>query len=158
MSDFGVSSKPPNKGRARAFIIAAAVLAVAGVAFLLWSNQDSRRRAIEGATATIKAEAVQGAPCAPGTPEGKLGRGDQWLTATFTEVQFGRRIGHMDCAVAEDKAAPDGYRSVCQFSSPAELKVVTKAGTATYFDLGLGVPATVIVAGEKVSCVLPGKS
>lgn len=155
--DFGAPKRKADQRKLRLALILLAVLVVGAVAVLLWTNMDSRRRAIEGAGAQVAPQALIGPPCALGTPQGKLGRGDDWKNSAFNGLVLGRRIGHMECALAPDKAAPEGYRRVCQFSSPAELKVVTKGGAVSYFDIGLGKPATVIVTGEQVACVLPAQ-
>jgi len=151
MSDFGSTKDRKDRLKLRLAIIVFAILAIGGVAFLLWSNQSSRERIVAESTAVVEAQKVSGPPCEPGTREGKLGRGDEWLTLVFQQVEYSRRIGHADCAVAADKSK-SGLKAVCQFSSPAELRVVTKDGPR-YFDVGLGRPATVTVADSGVSCV-----
>ena len=151
MTDYTVAR---GKDARRIRLIAAIVglvLVVGGLAFLHWSNGNSRDRAIADASAATGADKVSGPPCDPGTPAGKLGRGDAWKTLTFNQVEYGRRVGNADCGVAKDKSK-SGFKSVCRFNAPAELRIVAKDGPH-YFDLGLGVPATVIVADSGVSCV-----
>jgi hypothetical protein len=152
MTDYGAVKKKGDRAKKRALIVALVALAAAGVAFLLWSNRDSRERAIATSSAEVNAHAIVGPPCEAGTAAGKLGRGDQWMTVPFNQIEFGRRIGHADCGVAQDDSK-SGYKSVCQFSSPAEIKVVTKDGAAHYFDVGLGQKATVTVTDTAVTCV-----
>lgn len=149
MSDYGVR---PNRAAKRMVVrlaILLAVLAAAGVAFLLWSNKDSRDRAIANSTASISEAA--GPPCDPGTPEGKLGRGDVWKSSQFNGLEFGRRVGNIDCGVAKDKSK-SGLKTICQFTAPAELRVTTKDGPH-YFDVGLGHPATVTVSDAGIACI-----
>jgi hypothetical protein len=74
----------------------------------------------------------------------------------FNDAQYGRRIGHVDCEISADKASKSGFKGVCQFSSPAEIKVVPKNGPPVYFEAGLGVPATTIVSDAGVTCILAG--
>ncbi len=152
MTDYGAAKAKGDRRKKILAIIGVAVVVVAGVAFLVWSNWESRTRKIATSDAVVAADSITGPPCEPGTAAGKLGRGDQWETLVFTEVEFGRRIGHADCAVAKDDSK-SGFRSVCQFSSPAELRVVTQDGARHYFDVGLGQPATVIVSESGVQCV-----
>jgi hypothetical protein len=152
MSDYGAPKKAKNKSRTIGVIAIAALIAAGSVGFLIFADRDSTNRAVEKASAASGAVGISGPACAAGTPQGKLGRGDEWMMHEFNDNQFGRRIGHVDCALA---AAGGGkFDAVCQFSSPAELKVVTKTGE-TYFDIGLGQPATVTVkADNTVSCVM----
>lgn len=153
MSDFGASKNGKGKPKPVVIIALAAAIAAGAVGFMVFADRDSTNRAVEKASAASGATGITGPACAAGTAEGKLGRGDDWMMHEFNDNLFGRRIGHTDCALT---AAGGGqFDAVCQFSSPAELKVVTKSGQETYFDIGLGQPATVTVkADQTVSCVM----
>jgi hypothetical protein len=154
MNDYGMRPNRRAKRMAIYLAILVAVMAAAGVALLLYSNKDSRERAIAGSTAAMGGGPAAGPPCDPGTPQGKLGRGDAWKTITFNGVEYGRRVGNVDCGVTKDRSK-SGFKAVCRFNAPAELRVMTKDGPH-YFDVGLGRPATVIVSDNGVACVRAG--
>lgn len=68
-------------------------------------------------------------------------------------VRMYRQFGHVSCVKLKAK---DGEEyPVCQFTSPANLKVTTSKGDA-YFAPGLGKPATVSTQGGVARCVVAG--
>lgn len=154
MSDYGVRRNRPARRMVLRLAAIFVVLVAAGVAFVVWSNNESRQRTLANSGSAIGAGATVGTPCGLGTPQGKLGRGDAWKTNVFNDVEYGRRAGDVDCGVEKDKGR-SGFKSVCQFDAPAELRVVTKDGPL-YFDVGLGEPATVVASDTGVACVKPG--
>jgi hypothetical protein len=155
MSDYGARPNRPLRRMTIRLVIIFALLVAGGVAFLLWSNVNSRARTLANASTSIAARALIGTPCKAGTAQGELGRGDAWKTNIFNDVEYGRRVGDVECAVTKDKS-PSGFKSVCQFDAPAELRVVDKSG-ARYFEIGLGVPATLVMADSGLTCVIPSQ-
>ncbi len=77
-------------------------------------------------------------------------------TFIFNEVTFDRRFGHVECNVVSDGGGT-GFAPLCQFTSPAVLKVTTKRGEF-YFKTGVGKPVTVSTPGGIPKCVVAGKS
>ncbi|MDP3852343.1 hypothetical protein [Phenylobacterium sp.] len=73
-------------------------------------------------------------------------------TFIFNEVTFDRRFGHVGCNVVSDGGGT-GFAPICQFTSPAVLKVTTKRGQF-YFKPGVGQPVTVTLRGGTPSCVM----
>ncbi|MCR5881038.1 hypothetical protein [Phenylobacterium sp. J367] len=75
----------------------------------------------------------------------------------FEGVVMARRFGHVNCAGVRTRGGTGlSLYPVCQFTGPGTLRVVTEAGE-TWFDTGLGQPATVSTEGGKARCVLDSR-
>ena len=156
MTDYGAERGKGPKRRKWKTIIAIKLFVVITLGTVAITNMISKHNIIAASTADVQADKIVGPPCPAGTPQGNMGRGDQWMMFQFNDAQYGRRIGHVDCEISADKASKSGFKGVCQFSSPAEIKVVPKSGSPVYFETGLGNPATTIVSDAGVRCVLAG--
>jgi acyl CoA:acetate/3-ketoacid CoA transferase beta subunit len=102
-----------------------------------------------------KAYVIDGPPCPTLSPA-------QYAALTlkpnksfiFREVTFARRFGHADCGVLGALNPKDrGGVATCHFSGPAVLRVTTARGTS-YFQPGIGYPATIFASDTSVRCVL----
>ena len=156
MTDYGAERGNGPRRQKWKTIIAIAAFVVITLGAVAITNVISKHNIIAASTADVQADNIVGLPCRPGTPHGELGRGDAWMMFQFNDAQYGRRIGHVDCAISADKASQSGFKGVCQFSSPAEIKVVPKNAPPVYFETGLGVAATTIVSDAGVTCIMAG--
>ncbi len=98
---------------------------------------------------------VNGPPCPSLTRAQFEAQGLKAPKATFYEgVTFARQFGHMDCSTLRYGAGwgTDVY-PVCQFTSPASLKITTSKGE-WYFAPGPGQPATVGAPRGQARCVM----
>jgi hypothetical protein len=72
----------------------------------------------------------------------------------FRGVTFFHRFGHASCRMIRYGGGRGiGDYPVCQFTGPATL-AVTADGQTSYYDLGVGQPATVSVRHGEVQCVM----
>ena len=156
MTDYGAERGKGPKRRKWKTIIAIKLFVVITLGTVAITNMISKHNIIAASTAEVQADKIVGPPCPVGTPAGSLGRGDDWMMFEFNNAQYGRRVGHADCEVSADKKSKSGYKSVCQFTSPAELKVVRAGMPTLYFETGIGNPVTTTVSDAGVSCVMAG--
>ncbi|HEX2800553.1 MAG TPA: hypothetical protein VHN73_00665 [Phenylobacterium sp.] len=101
---------------------------------------------------------IQGPPCPAVTAEVWAAK-HQVAPKTFDYDgdTLGRVAGHVSC---QDVMAGGGkgliHNQVCQFTSPAALKITTPKGDF-YFLPGVGRPATVVIEHDLPRCVLASK-
>lgn len=97
---------------------------------------------------------LTGPPCPSLTAEAFAAQGLKAPKAfEYGDVVMARQFGHVSCVKLKGK---DGVEyPVCQFTSPATLKVTTARGEA-YFAPGVGHPATVSTEGGVARCVIAG--
>ena len=74
----------------------------------------------------------------------------------YEEIEFGRAVGHADCAALKTGFLGLSTVPACQFTSPAALVVTTRKGEFFYVPQA-GQPATVVVHDGVPKCVLGGK-
>ncbi len=111
-----------------------------------------------GRVADVKAWDIQGPPCPAISREQFLVHGQRGPRGfTYENVTFMRRFGHVTCApIYEDAGRGRRFHPACQFTSPGDLMIRTKAGE-WYYRIGPGRPATVFTSREGVRCVLASK-
>jgi hypothetical protein len=111
------------------------------------------------AVATAKAWAITGPPC-PTVSAAEFEAKKYRLRASFDYggATFARTAGHVDCAAVVPKGgtALTGAYPVCQFTSPAVVKLTTSKGEF-YFVPGAGQPATVSAPDGVGQCVMASK-
>lgn len=149
-SDFGSRSrakKPPYGWIAAAVLI---LLGLIGASFI-----PAWLKARNTAVADFAAWSVDGPPCPTVTPAQFVAeRREAPKALLFSEVQFSRQYGHANCLYLhyDGGKSPETFPA-CQFTSPANLAVVTPKGTF-HFTPGLGQPATVFVEHDQPRCVM----
>ena len=105
-----------------------------------------------------KAWNIQGPPC-PAVTATDWAAKHQAAPKTFDYAgdTLGRVAGHVSC---QDVMASGGQglvqNQVCQFTSPAALKITTPKGDF-YFLPGVGQPATIVIEHDLPRCVLASK-
>lgn len=132
--------------------VALAVLIVGG----MMANELLKRRAL--AIATAKEWSIAGPPCPTITAAEFTARKFR-LRQTFDYggATFARSAGHVSCASVADKGGKGlGSFPVCQFTSPAVVKVTTAKGEF-FFVPGAGQPATVSAPHGVAACVMASK-
>ena len=78
-------------------------------------------------------------------------------TFDYDGVTLGRVAGDVSCSdVKDDGGKGFGTDKVCQFTSPATLTVATPVGV-TYYEPGVGQPATLSIHRDVPRCVLASK-
>jgi hypothetical protein len=91
---------------------------------------------------------LDGPPCPTITAEAFAARHmTAKMTTDYEEVIFARAAGHVSCDL-------DSGAKVCQFTSPIVVVVTPPGKPTTYFEPGVGHPATVAVQDGKASCVM----
>ncbi len=142
----------------RAALVGIALVGVGLIALMAWSDGRARQRRDADEAAYWN---ITGPPCPSLTGEAfraarlKAPRafdygGSRAGTLTYGVVRFGRFAGHASC-----NQAPNGLhtRLICQFTSPAALRIRTARGEVFYVP-GVGRPATVIVDRDVPRCVM----
>lgn len=95
-----------------------------------------------------KADEVVGPPCAALTAEAFAARHlTAKMKADYEGINFARAAGHISCDLKKGA-------QICQFTSPIVVVVTPPSGPASYFEPGVGRPATVTVKGGQASCVM----
>jgi hypothetical protein len=128
---------------------------ILGLALIAWlgGGEFLKRRA--AAVVTAKEWAIDGDPC-PTITAAEFAAKKYRLRMSFDYggAQFARAAGHVSCAAVAYKGGKGlGEFPVCQFTSPAVVKVTTKKGEV-YFVPGIGKPATVSVPHGVGACVM----
>ncbi|MET0273307.1 MAG: hypothetical protein ABW360_09975 [Phenylobacterium sp.] len=131
------------------------VTAILGVVLLAWLGGAEFMKRRAAALVTAKEWAIDGDPC-PTITAAEFAAKNYRLRMSFDYggAQFARAAGHVSCAAVAYKGGKGlGEFPVCQFTSPAVVRVVTKQGEF-YFVPGVGKPATVSVPHGVGACVL----
>lgn len=122
------------------------VLVAAAVAALWWQRQSQ-------GVADYRHWVVKGPPCAA-TSKAALDAAGVELRETnvIDQVRFDRAFGHVSCTDVHDKGGRGfGVVSVCQFSSPQALGVITPKGRF-YYLLPAARPVVVSVERDVPVC------
>jgi hypothetical protein len=105
--------------------------------------------------ATAREWTITGSPC-PAVSAADFVRRKLQAPQSFAydDAVFGRRFGHVSCGAVADHGGR-GLRSypVCQFTSPAVLRVKTPKGEF-FFAPGVGKPATISIPHGVPRCVM----
>lgn len=95
-----------------------------------------------------KAEAIEGPPCPTLSAEAFAQRKiPPAKVSHYEDMTFARAAGHISCELKADTY-------ICQFTSPITLGVTVPGKPASYFEPGVGHPATVSVRKGAVACVM----
>jgi hypothetical protein len=141
-----------EKAMVRNLMVVVIVLALAGVAALVVTENKKRSDAIAESSAAANVEALVGPPCPAVTAEAFAARGVKTPKVfEFNNDQYARRFGHADCNLVAVKGVRDPV-PVCQFTGPSLITVTTEKGVF-HFDPGTGSPATTRVVDGTPSCV-----
>jgi hypothetical protein len=134
-----------------AHIIGGAIVSTLAVGALTFEYVRDRA----GHVAVAKAWDIQGPPC-PALTEAEF-TAKRWAAPKvfdYDGVKLGRAAGDASCSDVKTRGGKGfGTDKVCQFTSPAALTVVSKAGR--YFFLpGVGQPSTLIIHKDVPRCVM----
>ena len=132
------------------------VIAVTGVVIAGAAIEIAKDR--KANIAAAKAWDIQGPPCPALTQaEFTAKRYTALKTVPYDEVTIGRTAGDVSCSDIKDNGGKGfGTDRVCQFTSPATLTVISKAGSF-FFVPGVGQPSTLIVHKGVPRCVMASK-
>jgi hypothetical protein len=124
------------------------------VLHFLWPTISANH---ESSIAEAKAWTISGTPCPTLTAEAfQAQRVKPRHTFDYREVKISRAYGHVECRqIKNDRGQGLGNHTVCQFTSPALLKVVTSKGEF-FFLPGIGHPATIAIEDGVARCVIAG--
>jgi hypothetical protein len=154
----GVPKSPRDFGAVRRFglahmIGAVVVIGAAGLAITFELIRDRN-----ASVATAQAWDIKGPPCPQVSAADWTAHG---LKAPkvfdYDGTKLGRWSGDASCSDVKDKGGA-GFRTdkICQFTNPTVLSVTTPAGV-TYFQPGVGQPATLSIHRDIPRCVLASK-
>jgi hypothetical protein len=134
-------------------VVGAAILAVVG-GLMSWDFVKHRQANV----AVAQRWNIQGPPCPAVT-------GAEWAakhetaprTFEYDGATLGRVAGHVICQdVMGNGGTALSANQMCQFTSPAALKVTTRKGDF-YFLPGVGQPATVVIEHDVPRCLLASR-
>ncbi len=105
--------------------------------------------------ATAKAWNIQGAACpALSQAEFTANRYTALKTFDYDGIAIGRAAGDASCSDVKDSGGKGFLNDkVCQFTSPATLTVISKAGSF-FFVPGVGQPASLVIHHDTPRCVM----
>ena len=152
------SRAPGDFGAVRRYgvapVVGAVLVITAGIAVVTFDLVKDRKAAV----ATAKAWDIQGPPC-PMLSEAEC-HAKHWTapkTFNYDGIGIGRTAGDADCSDVKDSGGKGfGVDKVCQFTSPATLTVVSKAGTY-FFVPGIGQPSSLVIHHDVPRCVMASK-
>lgn len=150
--DLGVRARRRLTAGERLVIAIAVVVALAVPTLIaVLSLQKNRREAV----ALAEANLVTGPPCPAVSAAAFAARGFKVKNPlNYDGAVMWRSAGHVSCSpIAYDGGRGLDTYPVCQFTSPAALKVTTAKGDF-YFVPGIGKPATVATPQGVARCVL----
>ena len=134
-----------------AHVIGAVVVVTTGIGLVTFEAVRNRNANI----ATAKAWNIQGPPCPAFTQaEFQAKRYTALKTFDYDGIAIGRTAGDANCSDIKEAGGKGlGTDKVCQFTSPATLTVVSKAGSY-FFVPGAGQPASLIIHRDVPRCVM----
>ncbi|MDB5462844.1 MAG: hypothetical protein JWP23_1233 [Phenylobacterium sp.] len=134
-----------------AHVIGAVVVITTGIGLVTFEAVRNRNANI----ATAKAWDIQGPPCPALTEaEFRAKRYTALKTFDYDSIAIGRTAGDANCSDIKEAGGKGlGTDKVCQFTSPATLTVVSKAGSY-FFVPGAGQPASLIIHRDVPRCVM----
>jgi len=137
-----------------AHVIGAVVVLSAGIGLVTFQFVRDRDANI----ATAKAWDIKGPPCPLlSQAEFQAKRYTALKTFDYDGVTIGRTAGDASCSDVKSGGGK-GFSTdkVCQFTSPATLTVVSKAGS-WFFVPGVGQPSTLSIHHDAPKCVMASK-
>lgn len=134
-----------------AHVVGAVVVITAGAGLVTFQFVRDR----DANVATAKAWNIQGAACpALSQAEFTANRYTALKTFDYDGIAIGRAAGDASCSDVKDSGGKGFLNDkVCQFTSPATLTVISKAGSF-FFVPGVGQPASLVIHHDTPRCVM----